>query len=466
MNKQVIASIFWVFIVFAFAAILVVVLVFGVVNKSTEEESMSVDPLDSISKILSDSYISTATYPTNLASVYAHPEDSSVVVDYQLRGLGYCVAATYTQGGEGSSPESSPSYYVTEERIRRIGKCPPEGVEWQKVYTGASFALAHGTDGEVYVWGDGSSGELGLGVDVKSSTEPKKIDRSEVFDGGVVTHLAAGSNHGVAVVDNKDIYTWGKGDARLGLGKQRGANVFAPAKVKPSEDMKDVTIIQVAASRLNTYVLTSGGEMFAWGSDLNGQLGTSEPSPQFETATAEPVAVEMLELEGGVKIEEIIVSPFGAHAYALDSEGTLYGWGSNVRSSLTPAVDDEVVDVPMVVFEETEFDHLRFRSVSTSATHTISLTDDGILMAWGNSAFGQYGNGTTQRQMEPMLVDMTRMSSHEVLSVKVGQHIDDRYSIAYVDGGMYVWGGNSYGLFDHDGARMRRPVFIPSVYGS
>lgn len=466
MNSKIVSAITWVAIALGFISILVFILVYAVIGRASQEEITFTDPLDVVSKSLADSYQSTGSFPTSLNTLYEPEPNSPVEIDYTRHETGYCASAAYLQGGVGSSKHGAPTYHVKEDRVRRLGICPPEGLEWKSLHHGSTFAIGWGTDNELYVWGEGNRGELGLGEGNKIAHEPERMDRSKLFDDGTITQVATGENHAIAVTDNKQIYTWGRGDARLGQGKHRSTNVFTPTKIELPEEAKDKTVLQVAASRLNGYALMTDGAIYAWGSDSSGQLGTSEPMPQHETGMASPTQVEMIELIDDNRIVQLVTSPFGTQVYALDSEGVLYGWGSNTRNSLTMVTDDEVVDVPIMLLDETEFDDLRFDSVSTSSTHTVALTKDNLLFAWGNSAFGQYGNGTTQRQTEPMPVDMSRMRGQTIQRVAVGPHVDDRYSIAFVDGGMFVWGANSYGLFDHDDVRIRRPIFVPSVYAS
>jgi E3 ubiquitin-protein ligase HERC1 len=88
--------------------------------------------------------------------------------------------------------------------------------------------LALTTVGELFSWGDGDYGKLGLGGN-HTQKFPKIIQ-------GPLTHkvvkcMSAGYRHSAAVTVDGELYTWGEGDyMRLGHGDKTSRNL--PKQVK------------------------------------------------------------------------------------------------------------------------------------------------------------------------------------------------------------------------------------------
>ena len=67
------------------------------------------------------------------------------------------------------------------------------------------FSLAIGSDGTLYAWGDNSAGELGDGTTTDHDT-PEAIT---LASGVTPTAIAAGRNHGLAIGSDGNLYAWG-----------------------------------------------------------------------------------------------------------------------------------------------------------------------------------------------------------------------------------------------------------------
>jgi regulator of chromosome condensation len=140
----------------------------------------------------------------------------------------------------------------------------------------------------VFVFGDGSAGELGLGnkdaVEVESPRLNYNLDPKSV---GVVS-LAAGGMHAVALTHNNKILTWGVNDlSALGRdttweGRMRDINgdkdsdsdesepdlnpqESNPAAISADKFPAGTRFVQVAAGDSATFALTDDGFVYGWG---------------------------------------------------------------------------------------------------------------------------------------------------------------------------------------------------------
>ncbi|XP_070786972.1 retinitis pigmentosa GTPase regulator b [Enoplosus armatus] len=124
-------------------------------------------------------------------------------------------------------------------------------------------------DGALYTFGERDSGKLGLGTDqlprhrvpqlVKSIKEP-------------VTQVACGGGHTVALTED-DVYTFGLGQfGQLG----HGTFIFESRLPRPVEHFKKGRVCQVACGENHTAVITDGGLLYTFGDGRHGKLGLGE----------------------------------------------------------------------------------------------------------------------------------------------------------------------------------------------
>jgi hypothetical protein len=118
----------------------------------------------------------------------------------------------YTWGGNGSGqlghgdaqPRAAPQLVAGMHR-RHV----------QAVACGGGHTIALTTARDVFTWGRNTHGQLGHGAGRKATTAPRR----RVMGGIDVKQLAAGENHSAVLTSTGDIYTWGRGDyGQLGLG--------------------------------------------------------------------------------------------------------------------------------------------------------------------------------------------------------------------------------------------------------
>ena len=164
---------------------------------------------------------------------------------------------TYAELGYPSKAQPTP---------RRVPHLPP----CVSVHCGEWQTAALATDGSVWTWGWGgnwlSPNALGHGRKV-TCAQPTRVEGLKER----VTQLAGGKEHCLALTERGELYAWGRGEfGRLGLGGS--GNQLSPVRVDaltgPEMRVRQV----VCGSSFNGAVLESGGLM-TWGRNEAGQLG-------------------------------------------------------------------------------------------------------------------------------------------------------------------------------------------------
>ncbi|KAF3631198.1 Ultraviolet-B receptor UVR8 [Capsicum annuum] len=126
-----------------------------------------------------------------------------------------------TKGDFGRLGHGNSSDLFTPQPIKAL-----HGTRIKQIACGDSHCLAVTMEGEVQSWGRNQNGQLGLGT-TEDSLVPRKI---EAFKEIPVKMVAAGAEHTAAVSEDGELYGWGWGRyGNLGLGDRNDRLV--PEKV-------------------------------------------------------------------------------------------------------------------------------------------------------------------------------------------------------------------------------------------
>ena len=179
-----------------------------------------------------------------------------------------------------------------------------------KVTTGYSHALAIGADGSLWAWGESAFGELG--APNNGLYLPVKVPLT-----GVV-QVTAGYHFSVALRSNGEVWTWGFNDEG-----QLGQGHYSLMDGTPRRAGTPYGITQISAGHYHTLALRNDGSVWAWGQGGNGQLGDGA----FHTSSL-PVRVDR-HVAGITRIATGL-----KHSLAVAADGSLWAWGSNLQGQL------------------------------------------------------------------------------------------------------------------------------------
>ncbi|MEW5304415.1 MAG: hypothetical protein WDW36_007026 [Sanguina aurantia] len=128
--------------------------------------------------------------------------------------------------------------------------------------------------GELYTWGCGAEGNLGLGTTVNVAS-PRQVTRMR---GKGIKAVACSEGCTAAISSDGRMYTWGSGMAgQLGHG-----NMFRLPEPKLLSIFGDEVIIeQVSCGPYHTAAVSYDGTLFTWGNGLFGKLGHGDHESTF-----------------------------------------------------------------------------------------------------------------------------------------------------------------------------------------
>ena len=134
-----------------------------------------------------------------------------------------------------------------------------------KVASGARFTLAMSSDGKVWSWGYGGDGQLGHG-DFQLQTMPTQIKYLEREN---VIAIECGEKHAAALTSGGELFTWGEGSqGQLGLGDFSKQNV--PHRVT---ELQGKMVLRVSCGKEHTACITDDSSVYTFGAGGSGRLG-------------------------------------------------------------------------------------------------------------------------------------------------------------------------------------------------
>jgi hypothetical protein len=150
-----------------------------------------------------------------------------------------------------------------------------------------------------------------------------------------VTQIAAGDYHSLALTATGQLFAWGwNWYGQLGSAANNGTNTPNPTPTQVTLPNATGPVVAVAGGIGSTLALTSTGQLYAFGSNLFGQLGVATNSG---TSNANP-SPALVALPGATG-PPIAISSGETHCLVLTSTGQLFAFGSNQWGQLGVAAN-------------------------------------------------------------------------------------------------------------------------------
>ncbi|MEW6447431.1 MAG: stalk domain-containing protein [Bacillota bacterium] len=239
------------------------------------------------------------------------------------------------------------------------------------VAAGESHSLALKEDGTVWAWGSNSSGQLGDGT-VLDSPPYCRCNPVQVAGLRNIIAISAGGNHNLALDRDGTVWAWG-----LNVNGQLGDGTDGPGNIKsiPQKVPNLVDVVQISAGTDHSMALKKDGSVWTWGSNSRGQIG--DGSGGLSRHRSSPYQVK-----GLPEVREIAAG--GAVSTILDRDGKVWSWGL-VNTESTNKIYFEVKPLQVPLLDDV-----------LSITHgpRTALKRDGTVWNWGLNDWGQLGDGT------------------------------------------------------------------------
>jgi alpha-tubulin suppressor-like RCC1 family protein len=147
------------------------------------------------------------------------------------------------------------------------------GTNWKQVSGASNNTSAIKTDGTLWTWGRGSEGQLGTNDTTNRSTPVT------TFLGGTNWKQVSGGNtHTVAIKTDGTLWTWG-----TGVSGQLGNTTLSTSFTPVTTFLGGTNWKSVACGYFHTAAIKTDGTLWTWGRGGEGQLGTNDITPNRNT---------------------------------------------------------------------------------------------------------------------------------------------------------------------------------------
>lgn len=269
------------------------------------------------------------------------------------------------------------------------------------VTAGSRHSLALTSEGQVFAWGWGLLGQLGLG-DTQTVLNPTMISN---FSRPIVG-ISAGGMHSACIDTLGECYTWGSSRyGQLGQGEEvvKALIQTRPGKVVLNALGEPLVVTSVSCGGMHTAAVGVDGTVWCWGRADNGQTGSGHWIFNFFSGIVYPHRVEGIVTDD----DSARLAVCGAfHTVVVTQKGRVLTFGkedfgmlgkSNGSSSF-PTVIESLNDEVVV-------------GASCGGWHTLLWTEKGELFVCGKGEYGRLGLGHEESRTEPTRVNIPFLSS-------------------------------------------------------
>lgn len=210
------------------------------------------------------------------------------------------------------------------------------------------------------------------------------------------------------VKNDSTLWTWGRNyDYQLGHTPNSEKNV-------PTMVHGMTQVAQIIAGEACAFAVKADGTLYAWGfNGTSAQLGVG--SVQLATPT-------LINIGDDERVKQLVNANY--HTVVVTQTKRVYCWGKNDYGQLGVSSHLTSISKP-----RRQLDNEKAKMVAAGDNHTLAVTTDGKLYAWGRNNAGQLCDGTTDNR------EATTLITTGVKTVVAGA---DTTVIIKQDGGMWI----------------------------
>jgi len=377
-------------------------------------------------------YWGEATVPPNLVLVGGH---ACVPVDGSVR----CVGDNET-GQLGNGDDQNLQVKLANAPATNLGVA---SIDALALGLGFTCGLA---DGVVKCWGRNEQGQLGLG-DLRNrgnlasdmGTNLPVLD----FGGAKITQLGVGHVHACALTATGAVSCWGvNASGQLGVENSTDSSVPVLTHLKAGLVAKTIT-----AGASHTCLLSTTNQIYCFGSNSMGQLGSGHPANIGDRPAT--LGAAMVPVDLGADFVATAISAGANHTCALSEQGAVKCFGANDAGQLGIGDVYPRGQSPLGnTLPAVDFGHGQIAiDLACGDNHCCVRTAESTMKCWGGNVRGQLGLGDlAARGMAP-----TSMGDNlPFVLLPPGEAVTElslhaNRTCARTDSGLRCWGGNSDG---------------------
>jgi alpha-tubulin suppressor-like RCC1 family protein len=287
----------------------------------------------------------------------------------------------------------------------------------------ADSNMALDSNGNAWGWGFNGSGGLGNGTLTEYSS-PVSVIGNHVF-----MQISNGNAHGLGVKSNGQVWTFGlNSSGQLGTGDT--TNQSSPVSV-----IGGFNFTQAYGAYNSTIFLDSTGTFYSCGDNLYGQSGNLTTSTSYSSPVAAVGNHSFIKISGN-----------GVTSAGIKSDGTCWCWGYGGDGEIGDGTSNSYSSPVSVIGAHSFIDITISGTTSFPCSSLFGLKSNGEVWCWGSNIRSSLGDGTANSRSSPVLL----AGGHSFVRLMVNSQGLCGAAITS-NGSIYSWGkGDDGGLGDGD----------------
>ena len=275
---------------------------------------------------------------------------------------------------------------------------------------------ASATSNKLWIWGANYTDQLGNGT-INNSNIPLQLNGLNDL-----VSIAAGYSHVLVLKSDGTVWAWGTNiDGELGNGTNIDSNI--PVQVSGLTG-----VVAIAATGdcngEHSMALKSDGTVWVWGLNNLGQLCQVNNKDNSNIPLQVSALTDVVDIAAGSN-----------YCMALKSDGTIWEWGLNYIEATLGDGTFNVYQPGTIIHPKGVIDVV---AIAAGWRHSLALTSDGSVWAWGMDPSGQLGDASTNNVNTPFRV----IGLDNIVAMSAGIN----YSLALKsDGTVWACGNNDKG---------------------
>eukprot|EP00742_Colponemidia_sp_Colp-10_P010299 GILJ01011305.1.p1 GENE.GILJ01011305.1~~GILJ01011305.1.p1 ORF type:complete len:1240 (-),score=152.36 GILJ01011305.1:102-3821(-) len=260
--------------------------------------------------------------------------------------------------------------------------------------------------------------------------------------------IASGTSHTLVLTDGGEVWAWGdSSQGQLGLGE----HVMSSRQPVPLSYLADVRVNIIACGHAHSAAVSEDGDLYTWGEGGCGRLGTGDQVDYaYPTRLGKLDTVQYIEAACGHQ-----------HSAAVGMAGELYTWGRGAFGRLGHGDEQNTLSAKIV----TGIQGFPVSKVALGHSHSLAVTREGELYAWGDGGDGRLGHMPDPRTLVTSNVWKPRrvmeLAGRTVIAVACGE----RHSAVVTENGqVFTWGRGDFGRLGHNNHKsVAEPLLLSAL---
>ncbi|KAG1696360.1 hypothetical protein DVH05_018491 [Phytophthora capsici] len=256
----------------------------------------------------------------------------------------------------------------------------------------------------LFVWGSNNSEQLGLDVADKEVFELRQV---EALRNQVIVDFSAGERHSLALNEFGQVFAWGRGrEGQLGLGDVAGVTGAVSLPRRVGHALAGQLVTKISCGESHSLALTVSGDVFMWGLLPVAKVLYDEDGVAMDAsdrATVELAGLSSEEMRQAQRersradlqrhMNDSIMARLVRDSMQIyEDAGVVNGENVKVQTVRAPCMTPRLAEGPL--------SRLVVTNIAAGFAHSLATTNDGAVFSCGYNDNGQLGLGTRRNSAE------------------------------------------------------------------